>query len=144
MAPRTLPSMSGRSMFGQTVTVSLDVLRQYNGSENARPRKSVIFDGDANGGGIVPYHYRRSDFYNAVQWACGLELFLLIDRSMAGVLHDGSPERRAVHDLSRPARAVDEPRSARAMARGNAALGGRDDDARLDRPRILASTRSPP
>jgi formylmethanofuran dehydrogenase subunit A len=69
----------GQVMFGPTVTVSLDVLRQYNGSRNARPNKSVIFDGDANGGGIVPYDYRRSDFYNAVQWACGLELFLLID-----------------------------------------------------------------
>ncbi len=69
----------GQVMFGPTFTVSLDVLRQYNGSQNARPRKSVIFDGDANGGGIVPYDYRRSDFYNAVQWACGLELFLLID-----------------------------------------------------------------
>ncbi|GAC1334379.1 MAG: formylmethanofuran dehydrogenase subunit A [Beijerinckiaceae bacterium] len=69
----------GQVMFGQTFTVSLDVLRQYNGSAHARPRKSVIFDGDANGGGIVPYQYRRSDFYNAVQWACGLELFLLID-----------------------------------------------------------------
>ena len=69
----------GQVMFGPTFTVSLDVLRQYNGSQHARPRKSVIFDGDANGGGIVPYDYRRSDFYNAVQWACGLELFLLID-----------------------------------------------------------------
>jgi formylmethanofuran dehydrogenase subunit A len=69
----------GQVMFGPTVTVSLDVLRQYNGSRNARPNKWVIFDGDANGGGIVPYDYRRSDFYNAVQWACGLELFLLID-----------------------------------------------------------------
>jgi formylmethanofuran dehydrogenase subunit A len=69
----------GQVMFGPTVTVSLDVLRQYNGSRNARPNKWVIFDGDANGGGIVPYDYRRSDFYNAVQWACGLELFLLIE-----------------------------------------------------------------
>jgi formylmethanofuran dehydrogenase subunit A len=69
----------GQVMFGQTVTVSLDVLRQFNGSRNARPNKSVIFDGDANGGGIVPYDYRRADFYNAVQWACGLELFLLIE-----------------------------------------------------------------
>ncbi|MEA2877469.1 MAG: formylmethanofuran dehydrogenase subunit [Hyphomicrobiales bacterium] len=69
----------GQVMFGQTFTVSLDVLRQYNGSRNARPNKWVIFDGDANGGGIVPYEYRRSDFYNAVQWAAGLELFLLID-----------------------------------------------------------------
>src|SRR5215207_7870275 len=69
----------GQVMFGQTVTISLDVLRQFNARKHARPRKWAIFDGDASGAGIVPYHYRRSDFYNAVQWAVGLELFLLID-----------------------------------------------------------------
>ena len=69
----------GQVMFGQTVTISSDVLRQFNARHQARPRKWVIFDGDANGGGIVPYNYRADDFYNAVQWAIGLELFLLID-----------------------------------------------------------------
>jgi formylmethanofuran dehydrogenase subunit A len=69
----------GQVMFGQTVTVSLDVLRQFNARGQARPKKWVIIDGDANGGGIVPYDYRASDFYNAIQWAVGLELFLLIN-----------------------------------------------------------------
>ena len=69
----------GQVMFRQTVTISSDVLRQFNAVPSAQPRKSVIFDGDANGGGIVPYLYRETDFFNAVQWACGLELFLLID-----------------------------------------------------------------
>ena len=69
----------GQVMFGQTVTISSDVLRQFNARDQARPRKWVIFDGDANGGGIVPYNYRANDFYNALQWAIGLELFLLID-----------------------------------------------------------------
>ena len=69
----------GQVMFGQTVTVSLDVLRQFNARNGASPKKFVIFDGDANGGGIVPYNYRATDFYNAVQWAAGLELFLLIE-----------------------------------------------------------------
>jgi formylmethanofuran dehydrogenase subunit A len=67
----------GQVMFGQTVTISCDVLRQFNARNGARPKKYVIFDGDSNGAGIVPYDYRRSDFYNAVQWAAGLELFLL-------------------------------------------------------------------
>lgn len=67
----------GQVMFGQTVTISCDVLRQFNARKQARPKKYVIFDGDANGAGIVPYDYRRNDFYNAVQWAVGLELFLL-------------------------------------------------------------------
>jgi formylmethanofuran dehydrogenase subunit A len=55
------------------------VLRQFNAVGTASPKKSVISDGDANGGGIVPYNYRENDFYNAVQWACGLELFLLVN-----------------------------------------------------------------
>jgi len=68
----------GQVMFGPTVTISLDSLRQFNARNGARPKKWLILDGDANGAGIVPYDYRRSDFYNAVQWAVGLELFLLI------------------------------------------------------------------
>ncbi len=68
----------GQVMFGQTVTISSDVLRQFNARNQAKPRKWIILDGDANGFGIVPYNYRRNDFYNAVQWAAGLELFLLI------------------------------------------------------------------
>jgi len=69
----------GQVMFGQTVTISSDVLRQFNARHQARPRKWVIVDGDANGVGLVPYEYRRKDFYNAMQWAIGLELFLLIE-----------------------------------------------------------------
>ncbi len=69
----------GQVMFGQTVTISCDLIRQFNGRAQAHPRKSVIMDGDGNGGGVVPYRYRRTSFFNAVQWAAGLELFLLID-----------------------------------------------------------------
>jgi len=69
----------GQVMFGQTVTISVDVLRQFNARTHARPKKWLILDGDANGAGIVPYDYRRRDFYNALQWAVGLELFLLIN-----------------------------------------------------------------
>jgi formylmethanofuran dehydrogenase subunit A len=69
----------GQVMFGQTVTVSCDVLRQFTARSHARPRKWVIWDGEASGGGIVPYNYSARSFYNAVQWAVGLELFLLID-----------------------------------------------------------------
>lgn len=68
----------GQVMFRQTVTISGDVLRQFGAVGSASPKKSVISDRDGNGFGIVPYHYREGDFINAVQWACGLELFLLI------------------------------------------------------------------
>jgi formylmethanofuran dehydrogenase subunit A len=67
----------GQVMFGHTVTISSDVLRQFSARATAHPRKTVIFDGDGNGGGIVPYRY-RPDYYGTLQWAVGLELFLLI------------------------------------------------------------------
>jgi formylmethanofuran dehydrogenase subunit A len=69
----------GQVMFSQTVTISSDVLKQFNSMPGGIPKKGAIFDGDANGGGVVPYAYKASNFYNAVQWAAGLELFLLID-----------------------------------------------------------------
>jgi formylmethanofuran dehydrogenase subunit A len=68
----------GQVMFGQSVTVSCDVLRQFAARPLARPRKYVIWDGEASGGGIVPYRYSSKSFLNAVQWAIGLELFLLV------------------------------------------------------------------
>jgi formylmethanofuran dehydrogenase subunit A len=69
----------GQVMFGPTVTISSDVLRQFNARAQAHPNKWVIFEGDGNGWGIVPYEYRADNFHNAVQWAVGLELFLLIE-----------------------------------------------------------------
>ncbi|MGN6768462.1 MAG: formylmethanofuran dehydrogenase subunit A [Rhizobiaceae bacterium] len=67
----------GQVMFGQTVTISSDVLRQFSARGTASPKKTVIHDGDGNGGGVVPYNY-RNNFYGSMQWAIGLELFLLI------------------------------------------------------------------
>ena len=69
----------GQVMFSDTVTISSDVLKQFNSMSGGIPRKGAIFDGDANGGGVVPYVYKISNYYNAVQWAAGLELFLLIN-----------------------------------------------------------------
>ena len=69
----------GQAMFGQTVTISSDVLRQFSARNQASPKKYVIVDGDANGGGVMPYNSRNGSFANAVQFAVGLELFLLIE-----------------------------------------------------------------
>ncbi len=76
-APAHITADVGQVMFGQTVTVSSDVLRQFGARGQASPAKSVIIDGDGNGGGIVPYRFRRTSFANTIQWAAGLELFLL-------------------------------------------------------------------
>lgn len=72
----------GQVMFADIVTISSDVMKQFNSLPGARPKKGVIFDGDSNGLGVSPYSYRVSDFFNAVQWAAGLELFLLVNDPM--------------------------------------------------------------
>ncbi|MGO4335612.1 formylmethanofuran dehydrogenase subunit A [Labrys sp. KB_33_2] len=67
----------GQVVFGQTCTISLDILRQFSSRKAGRPRKWILVDGDAEGGGIVPYRYRRNSDINALQFTIGLELFLL-------------------------------------------------------------------
>jgi formylmethanofuran dehydrogenase subunit A len=69
----------GQVMFGQTVTISGDILRQFDGRRAAQPTKWAIDQGDGNGTGVVPYNYRARSFANAMQWAIGLEIFLLAD-----------------------------------------------------------------
>jgi formylmethanofuran dehydrogenase subunit A len=67
----------GQVVFGQTCTLSLDILRQFMGRKAANPRKWVLVAGDAEGGGIVPFAYQRAGATNSLQFAIGLELMLL-------------------------------------------------------------------
>ncbi len=68
----------GQVMFGQTVTISGDVIAQYSRRHDAGPAKYVMWDAETEGsGGVVPYRYREASFVNTLQWAIGLELFLL-------------------------------------------------------------------
>jgi formylmethanofuran dehydrogenase subunit A len=69
----------GQVMFGPTVTISSDTLTQFNYRRRAKPKKFHVRDGDANGGGVVPLHYRQKSKINVLQWAIGLEMFLLMD-----------------------------------------------------------------
>lgn len=70
----------GQVLFGQTVTISGDVMRQFNARGVASPAKWVTADIECDGGGgIVPYRYQSANFINTLQWAIGLELFLLVD-----------------------------------------------------------------
>lgn len=70
----------GQVMFGQTVTISGDVIAQYSRRGDASPNKWVMWDAECEGsGGVVPYRYRENSFVNTLQWAIGLELFLLAD-----------------------------------------------------------------
>ncbi|MCK5432698.1 MAG: formylmethanofuran dehydrogenase subunit A [Gammaproteobacteria bacterium] len=69
----------GQVLFGQTVTASGDTMMQYSAHWHAHPKKWVIMDIECDAGcGVVPFKYRDKNFVNALQWAIGLELFLLI------------------------------------------------------------------
>jgi formylmethanofuran dehydrogenase subunit A len=70
----------GQIMFGQTVTVSGDTMHQYANHGYAQPNKWVCMDTECDAGcGVVPFRYRDKNFVNAMQWAIGLEIFLMVD-----------------------------------------------------------------
>lgn len=70
----------GQIMFGRTVTESGDNMRQFAGAAFADPKKWVGMDIECDAGcGVVPFRYKNRNFVNALQWAIGLELFLLVD-----------------------------------------------------------------
>lgn len=70
----------GQVMFGQTVTISGDTMHQYANFRFARPRKSALVDIECEAGcGAVPFRYRDRQFVHSLQWAIGLELFLMVD-----------------------------------------------------------------
>ena len=128
----------GQVMFGQTVTISSDVLRQFSARGQARPQKYAIIDGDANGAGIVPYEYRAGSFHNAVQFAAGLELFLLIDDPWRVFFTTDHPNGAPFTIVPRDIRAADGQGRAGPMAVASAGRGGRGDDASVAHPRIYA------
>ncbi len=70
----------GQIMFGQTVTASGDNMRQYANHNISNPDKWVCMDIECDAGcGLVPFKYRDKNFVNALQWAIGLEIFLLVE-----------------------------------------------------------------
>lgn len=69
----------GQIMFGQTVTASGDSQHQYDNHQFSNPNKWVCMDIECDAGcGLVPFKYRDQNFVNALQWAIGLEIFLLV------------------------------------------------------------------
>ena len=70
----------GQILFGQTVTASGDSMAQHRNSGFANPKKFVIMDIECDAGcGVVPFKYSDKNFVNALQWAIGLEIFLLVN-----------------------------------------------------------------
>jgi formylmethanofuran dehydrogenase subunit A len=82
----------GQIMFGQTVTASGDTMRQHAQSGLANPRKWIGMDIENEAGcGIVPFRYREQSYVNALQWAIGLEIFLLVSDPWRVVLTTDHP-----------------------------------------------------
>lgn len=82
----------GQIMFGQTVTASGDTMRQHANAGHASPRKWIGADIECDAGcGVVPFRYREQSYVNALQWAIGLELFLLVDDPWRVVLTTDHP-----------------------------------------------------
>ncbi|SNB78416.1 formylmethanofuran dehydrogenase, subunit A [Arboricoccus pini] len=70
----------GQVMFGQTVTASGDTMSQVRTSRFADPKKWVAMDIECDAGcGVLPFRYKEKNFVHALQWAIGLELFLMIE-----------------------------------------------------------------
>ena len=70
----------GQILFGQTVTASGDQMSQFRNADAGSPHKWVCMDIECDAGcGVVPFKYKDQNFVNALQWAIGLELFLLVD-----------------------------------------------------------------
>lgn len=68
----------GQVVFGDATTITADgpwQYRLYKLSKNKWYNLDVEVE---TGCGIVPYVYREKNYVNAIQWAIGLELFLLI------------------------------------------------------------------
>ena len=69
----------GQVVFGATMTESGDTQAQFRNRRHAVPDKWISMDIECDGGcGLVPFRYRDRNFVNALQWAIGLELFLLV------------------------------------------------------------------
>lgn len=75
---RNVTADIGQLIFGEGVGVFHDPLHLRLHSVG-RPQKPVYWDDESGGGGALPYHYQETDERDALQWAIGLELLLLID-----------------------------------------------------------------
>lgn len=70
---------AGAVLFGDTVTITADGPWQHLLYKLTGRKWGNLDVENETGCGIVPYTYRRTNLVNAVQWAAGLELLLLIE-----------------------------------------------------------------
>jgi formylmethanofuran dehydrogenase subunit A len=74
-----LTTDAGAVLFGTTVTITADGPWQHLLYELTGRKWGNIDVENETGCGVVPYTYKEKNLVNAVQWATGLELLLLID-----------------------------------------------------------------
>jgi formylmethanofuran dehydrogenase subunit A len=74
-----LTTDAGAVLFGESVTLTADGPWQYLLYQLTGKKWANLDVENETGCGIVPYVYKNRSLVNAVQWAAGLELMLLID-----------------------------------------------------------------
>src|SRR6476619_3858094 len=74
-----LTTDAGAVLFGDTVTITADGPWQHLLHELTGKKWANLDVENETGCGIVPYAYKEKNLVNAVQWAVGLELLLLIN-----------------------------------------------------------------
>lgn len=78
-ARKNLTTDAGAVLFGNTVTVTADGPWQHLLYKLTGKKWGNLDVENETGCGVVPYVYKEKNLVNAVQWAVGLELLLLID-----------------------------------------------------------------
>jgi formylmethanofuran dehydrogenase subunit A len=78
-ARKNLTTDAGAVLFGDTVTITADGPWQHLLYKLTGHKWGNLDVENETGCGIVPYTYKEKNLVNAVQWAVGLELLLLID-----------------------------------------------------------------
>jgi formylmethanofuran dehydrogenase subunit A len=78
-AHSNLTTDAGAVLFGNTVTITADGPWQHLLYKLTGRKWGNIDVENETGCGVVPYAYKEKNLVNAVQWAVGLELLLLID-----------------------------------------------------------------
>ncbi len=74
-----LTADSGNVLFGPAITITADGPWQYLLYQLTGNKWSNLDQEMEEGCGIVPYEYRERSLVNAIQWAAGLELLLLVN-----------------------------------------------------------------
>lgn len=78
-ARKNLTTDAGAVLFGDTVTITADGPWQHLLYELTGKKWGNIDVENETGCGVVPYVYKEKNLVNAIQWATGLELLLLIN-----------------------------------------------------------------